>query len=108
MAIHAIFAIIADGGRAIILIYREAGRNKLISYSLYKFILNPSTVATSTPCKEATGGVVCSSIKSMPLEGETAPSWWRCFCVCVQLAKTFPSGTVFRSCQNGLGVEAVK
>ena len=55
MAIHAIFAIIADGGRAIILIYREAGRNKLISYSLYKFILNSSTVATSTPAKRLPG-----------------------------------------------------
>jgi hypothetical protein len=33
----AILAIIANGGPAIILIYREAGRNELISYSLYKF-----------------------------------------------------------------------
>jgi hypothetical protein len=48
-AMDAILATIADGGRAIIFIYREAGRNKLIYYSLYKFILNPSTAATSNP-----------------------------------------------------------
>ena len=47
MSMDAILAIIADGGRAIILIYREVGRNKIISYSLYKFILNPSMAVTS-------------------------------------------------------------
>ena len=31
------------------LIYIEAGRNKLISYSLHNFILNPLTAATSNP-----------------------------------------------------------
>jgi hypothetical protein len=43
----AILAIIADGGRAIVLIYREVGRNKLFFYSLYKLILNLSTAVTS-------------------------------------------------------------
>jgi hypothetical protein len=52
----AILAIITDGGRAIILIYREAGRNKLISYSLYKFILNPSTAATANPLQRGSRG----------------------------------------------------
>jgi hypothetical protein len=81
---HYFGSIIADGGRAIILIYREAaGRNKLISYSLYKFILNlnPSSGGHIQPLAKRLPGVgVCSSIKTMPLEGETAPSWWRCFC----------------------------
>jgi hypothetical protein len=34
----AILAIIANGGRAINLIYREVGRNKLISYSHINFL----------------------------------------------------------------------
>jgi hypothetical protein len=29
------------------------------------------------------GGGVRSFIKTMPLEGETAPSWWGCLCPCV-------------------------
>jgi hypothetical protein len=70
--------------RAIILINREAaGRNKLNSYALYIFILNlnPSTGGHIQPLAKRLLGVgVCSSIKTMPLEGETAPSWWRCFC----------------------------
>jgi hypothetical protein len=44
-----VLAIIANGRQAIVVIYREAGRNKLNSYSLCKFILNPSTSATSNP-----------------------------------------------------------
>jgi hypothetical protein len=56
MAMEAILAIIADGRRAIILIYREAVRNKLISYSLYKFILNPSMAATSNPLRRCSRG----------------------------------------------------
>jgi hypothetical protein len=63
---YAILAIIANGGRAIILIYREAGRNKLISYSLYKYtkpfdggygqplakrLPGVGSVPTSKPCR---------------------------------------------------------
>jgi len=46
---NAVLAIIADGGQAIVLIYREAGRNKFISYSLNSFTLNPSPAASSNP-----------------------------------------------------------
>ena len=46
---NAVLAIIPDGGQAIVLIYREAGRNKFISYSLYNFTLNPSPAASSDP-----------------------------------------------------------
>jgi hypothetical protein len=53
---YAILAIIADGGRAIVLINREAGRNKLISYSLYKFILNPLTAVTSNTLRRGSRG----------------------------------------------------
>jgi hypothetical protein len=48
-AINAVLAIIADGRRAFVDIGREAGRNKLISYLLYNFILNPLMVASSNP-----------------------------------------------------------
>ena len=46
---NAVLAIIADGGRAIIVIYREGCRNKLTSPLLYKFILNPSMAASPNP-----------------------------------------------------------
>jgi hypothetical protein len=46
---NAVLAIIADGGRAIVAIYREGSRNKLISPLLYNFILNPSMAASSNP-----------------------------------------------------------
>jgi hypothetical protein len=36
----AILATIVDGGGAIVLIYREAGRNKLISHLICNLILN--------------------------------------------------------------------
>jgi hypothetical protein len=45
----AIFATIADGGQAINDIDREAGRNKLISFLIYHFILNLSMVASANP-----------------------------------------------------------
>ena len=78
MAINAVLAIIADGGRAIVVIYREGVE---INYFLLYFIDSDKTLRRRprpTPCKEAPGGGVCSSIKNMALEGETAPSWWGC------------------------------
>jgi hypothetical protein len=83
MAINAVLAIIAGGGRAIVVIYREGAE---INYFLLYFIDSAKTLRRRprpTPCKEAPGGVVCSSIKTMPLEGKTAPSWWGCLCSCV-------------------------
>ena len=44
---NAVLAIIADGRRAIVLIYREEGRNKLISRLFYLFCLNPLMAASS-------------------------------------------------------------
>ena len=80
MAINAVLAIIAGGGRAIVAIYREGVE---INYFLLYFIDSAKTLQPRpTPCEEAPGGVVCSSIKTMPLEGKTAPSWWGC-CVLV-------------------------
>ena len=59
---YAILAIIANGGRAIILIYREAGRNKLISYSLYEYI------------KPFDGGYVQPLAKRLPGVGFVPPT----------------------------------
>ena len=53
---NAVLAIIADGGRAIVAIYREGSRNKLISPLLYNFILNPSMVASSNPFQRGSQG----------------------------------------------------
>jgi hypothetical protein len=83
MAINAVLAIIADGGQAIVVIYTEGEE---INYFLLYFIDSDKTLQQRprpTPCEEALGGGACSSIKTMVLEGETAPSWWGCLCACV-------------------------
>ena len=80
---NAVLAIIADGGRAIVVIYREGVE---INYFLLYFIDSAKTLQRRprpTPCKEAPGGAVFLSVKTTPLEGETTPSWWRCLCACV-------------------------
>jgi hypothetical protein len=82
-AVNSVLAIIADGGRAIVVIYTEGEETH--SFLLY-FIDSDKTLRgrpCPTPCEEAPGGGVCSSIKTMALEGETAPSWWGCLCACV-------------------------
>jgi hypothetical protein len=71
---NAVSAIIADGGRAIVVIYTEGEE---INYVLLYFIDFDKTLQRQpnpTPCKEAPRGKVCSSIKTMALEGKTAPS----------------------------------
>ena len=83
MAMNAVLAIIADGGRAIVVIYTEVEE---INYFLLYFIDSDKTLQRRprpTPSKEAPGGGVCSSIKTMALEGETASSRWGCLCACV-------------------------
>jgi len=68
---NVVVAIIADGGRAIVVIYTEG---KEINYFLLYFIDSDKTLQQGprpTPCKEAPGGGVCSSIKTMVLEGGT-------------------------------------
>ena len=78
MAINAVLAIFVDGGRAIVVIYTEGEE---INYFLLYFIDSDKTLRRRprpTPCKEAPWGGVCSSIKTMALEEEMAPSWWGC------------------------------
>jgi hypothetical protein len=53
---NAVLALIANGGQTIVLIYREAGRNKFISHLLYNIILNPSMAATSNPLQRGSRG----------------------------------------------------
>jgi hypothetical protein len=57
-----------------------------INYFLLLFIDSAKTLQRRpwpTPSAEAPGVGVRSSIKTMPMEGETAPSWWGCLCACV-------------------------
>ncbi len=56
MAMNAVLAIIANGGQAIVVIYREGRRNELISPLLYNFILNPSMAASSNPFRIGSRG----------------------------------------------------
>jgi hypothetical protein len=90
---NAILAIIADGRQAIVDIDIEAGRNTLFSHLLYNFMLKPSMAALPTPCEEAPGGVICPSIKTMPLDGKTAHHGGDVCVMCVSLAKILPSGS---------------
>jgi hypothetical protein len=79
----AVLAIVADDGRAIVVIYTEGVE---INYFLLYFIDSAKTLwrwPRPTPCEEAPGGAVRFSIKTMLLEGEMAPSWWGCLCACV-------------------------
>ncbi len=46
---NAVLAIVADSGRAIVVIHREGSRNKLIYPLIYNFILNPLMAASSLP-----------------------------------------------------------
>jgi ligand-binding sensor protein len=80
---NAVLAIIAGGGQAIVVIYTEGEE---INYFLLNFIDFDKTLQRQphpTPCKEAHGGGVCSSIKTMALEGGMAPLWCGCMCACV-------------------------
>ncbi len=51
-----IVATVVGGGRVIVDIDIEAGRNKLISHLLKKFKLNPSMVASSNPFQRGSWG----------------------------------------------------
>jgi len=70
MAINAVLAIITDGRWAIVVIYREGVE---INYFLLYFIDFAETLQwrpCPTPCEEAPGSVLLSSIKTMALEVE--------------------------------------
>ena len=74
MAMNGVLAIIAGDGRAIVVIYTEGEE---INYFLLYLIDSDKTLQQQprpTPSEEAPRGGVCSSIKTMALEGETAPS----------------------------------
>jgi hypothetical protein len=85
----AVLAIMAKSGRAIIFIFRDADRNKLISYSLYKFILNPSTSATSNPLRRGSRGWGVFIYGNHAARRENGTSWWGCLCdVCLASKKS--------------------
>ena len=86
-------ATVVDGGRAIVDINIEPGRNKLIYHLLYNFILNPSMAASSNPFQRGSWGGVCASMETMTLEGKTAHHGGDVCVMCVLLAKSLPSGS---------------
>ena len=74
MAMNAVLAIIDDGGRVIVVFYTEG--EEINSFLLF-FIDSDKTFdggLVQPLAKRLPGGGVCSSIKTMALEGETAPS----------------------------------
>ena len=88
---NAVLAIIADGGRAIVVIYREAVEINYFFHLLYNFILNPLMAASSNPLQRGWGGVL-SSMKTMPLDGKMAHHGEDVCVICVSLPKHLPSG----------------
>jgi hypothetical protein len=56
MSMDAILATIVDGGWAIVLIYREASRNKLISPLIYNSILNHLKATLPNPFRRGAWG----------------------------------------------------
>jgi hypothetical protein len=88
---NAISAITADGGRAIVVIDREAVE---INYFLLYFIDSTKVHLRwpqPTPSAEAPRGGVCLSIKTMPQEGEMAHHGGDVCELCVLLAKNLPN-----------------
>jgi hypothetical protein len=72
MAMYAVLAIIANGGRGVFVIYREGAE---INYFLLYFIDSAKTLRQRprpTPCEEAPWGAVFVSVKTMLLEGGMA------------------------------------
>ena len=91
---NAVLAIIADGGRAIIVIYREGSRNKLISPLLYNFILNPLMAASSNPFRIGSQGWGMLVHQNPGARGENGSIMVGMF-VCLCLASKKPSEREF-------------
>ena len=92
-------------GKRLLLIDREA---VVINYFPLSFMYSTKTLwwwPRSTPSAEAPGAGVCSANKTMPLEGQTAPSWWVCLCACVSLTRCLPSGSFFVPAGTDLAVK---
>ena len=102
-AINAVLNIIADGGQAIVVIYIERVE---IKYFLHYFIDSAKTLRRwprPTPCEEAPGGAVFSSINQTHAVGGGNGSTMVGMFVCLCLASIKHSEReVFRSRQNVL------
>jgi hypothetical protein len=81
---NAVLAIIAEDGRAIVVIYREGSRNKLISPLLYIFILNPLMTALSSPFQRGSQGwamLVHQNHGTIGENGSIMVGMFVCFCL---------------------------
>jgi hypothetical protein len=87
---NAVLAIIADGGRGIVVIDREGSRNKLISPLLNNFILNPLMAALSNPFQLGSRGWGMLVHQNHGVRGENSSIMVGMF-VCLCLASYKPS-----------------
>jgi hypothetical protein len=97
---NAVLAIIADSGRAIVVITERGSRNKLISLLLYNFKINPLTAASSHPFRRGSPGWGVLIYGNHAARRENGTSWWGCLCdVCFASKKSseheffVPAGT---------------
>jgi hypothetical protein len=89
MLMDAIVATVVDGGRAIVDIDIEAGRNKLIYHLLYNFILNTLMAALSNPFQRGSQGWGVFLHGNHATRLENYSSWWGCLLcdVCFDASK---------------------
>jgi hypothetical protein len=78
MAMDAILATIANWGRAIVHINREASRNKLITCLIYNSILNPLKETLPYPFRRGSRGAVFFVHQNHAAGVENGSSWWGC------------------------------
>ncbi len=72
----AILATIDDGGWAIVFIYRETGKNLLISPLICNLILNHLKATLPDPLRRGAQGWGTLGKQNHAAGGEMAPSWW--------------------------------
>jgi hypothetical protein len=86
---NAVLAIIANGGRAIVVIYREARVQINYHPLVYNFILIPSMVASSNPFQRGSRRWGMFLHQNHASRGENSSSWWGCLCdVCFASKKS--------------------
>ena len=85
---------------------QRGGRNKLISRSLYNFMLNPSMAASCNPFQRASRG--WGMYGNHGARGENGSSWWGCLCDVCFASKQSSEREFFIPARTHLGVKLLR